>query len=1042
MDPQQEREELARLMSEQQRLQDELANLSGRLLELAARDSGKELEPANEQVPEESQPEPQETDEAPQDEELGRPPKEEEEEIYEVPKPIIGRAFGSGHEPELDPRYAAQLESAGKSEEELRRTPPPVPQAVVMAAQARAEAEAQAHAQAHAQAAAAMPPTPSVELGPDSEGIRKLEGPAPQAPADDESTAKPKRGVQASAEGDWELNLGRIWFVRIGVGLLLTGLVFLSLYAYNNWFFYAPPGVKVSCFFLISLSMVIGGFLIERRREHMRHYGQVLSAGGLAAGYYTIYASHFVAALKVIDIPAVAAILLTLWAGGMLVYAAWRRGRILALMSIGMAYYSTVVNPSGWISLFSSLLLSASAMVLLIRYRWVSVGAAGLAAAYISHAFWLGIMGQAVEEHVRMTYLGCNWLLFTVALHVPQAKDLGRDWRRAMLGVNNMACWLLLVFHLPSAFSPEGFDPFNPNLTPDENIGWISIYAGLAWMVIAIFTHCSNSWRREYRMIWATQGLLIATLGLMIEATGYHRFLVLACEACVLLAAARHFAPKWTRLAAVLCYVLSVVFAVLEYAKNGGGSAPWEAYLFTSLFGFGFVALMRRDVDRPGDNEVHIFYGSQYRLAPMVFAWVPWAILIFGCILRWEPRWTVLGLCGAPLLFTVCHALIGRRETLDAALFSPLALLVTCLWFMDPRLDIPYWGYGTSTLMVAIYWLMSEAARSHFKSLEQLSALARSRWMEWIAALVLAVILYRWLDAVKDSAQAWLVVAPAIAIGGTVVHLLTRRHSLAWVLAWFHCGSIFTLWFNSAGVKEVACVGPLLGLVIHLVVAEFYYKEKVLQGIRALAGAATTLAFAGLALARGWEEPELWLALWSSTWLAFSFWRTDAYAALTGGMLPLLVASVVTLLFRPLDNWNSYYFLPVLPLASLLVRALRFDKDINWKAFDRLAGVCGILLLSVRLSLHVTHAFEGAGLAICWGLYAMLLFTAGLILMNRLFRRFGLLYLLIALIHILVVDVMKLDTLGRILSFLTLGAVLILLGYLYNQYQDKIRKYL
>ena len=39
-------------------------------------------------------------------------------------------------------------------------------------------------------------------------------------------------------------------------------------------------------------------------------------------------------------------------------------------------------------------------------------------------------------------------------------------------------------------------------------------------------------------------------------------------------------------------------------------------------------------------------------------------------------------------------------------------------------------------------------------------------------------------------------------------------------------------------------------------------------------------------------------------------------------------------------------------------------------------------------------------------------------------------------------DVWKLETLYRILSFMALGIVLLVLGFIYNKYQEKIREWL
>ena len=142
-----------------------------------------------------------------------------------------------------------------------------------------------------------------------------------------------------------------------------------------------------------------------------------------------------------------------------------------------------------------------------------------------------------------------------------------------------------------------------------------------------------------------------------------------------------------------------------------------------------------------------------------------------------------------------------------------------------------------------------------------------------------------------------------------------------------------------------------------------------------------------------------------------------------------------------MDGWIAYLCLPLLPITSLVIGQFQFNSKNSWAIFRRVGGFIGLLLLGLKLGEHTYETFE-TGQAIAWGLYAMLLFGSGLIFSDKLFRRFGLFFLAVAVLHIIAIDAMKLDTLGRILSFLVLGVVLLLLGFLYNQYQDKISKYL
>ena len=51
-------------------------------------------------------------------------------------------------------------------------------------------------------------------------------------------------------------------------------------------------------------------------------------------------------------------------------------------------------------------------------------------------------------------------------------------------------------------------------------------------------------------------------------------------------------------------------------------------------------------------------------------------------------------------------------------------------------------------------------------------------------------------------------------------------------------------------------------------------------------------------------------------------------------------------------------------------------------------------------------------------------------------------FLALAIGRIYAVDVWKLETIYRILSFMVLGIVLLALGFVYNRYADRIRQWL
>jgi uncharacterized membrane protein len=103
-------------------------------------------------------------------------------------------------------------------------------------------------------------------------------------------------------------------------------------------------------------------------------------------------------------------------------------------------------------------------------------------------------------------------------------------------------------------------------------------------------------------------------------------------------------------------------------------------------------------------------------------------------------------------------------------------------------------------------------------------------------------------------------------------------------------------------------------------------------------------------------------------------------------------------------------------------------------------------LAAVSLWLWVTRWCYAHGhsrsLTVAWSAAALFVLAAGLALRERVWRLAGFLILALALGRIFVVDILALDTFYRILSCLTLGPVLLVIGYFYSRYADRIRRWL
>jgi uncharacterized membrane protein len=141
---------------------------------------------------------------------------------------------------------------------------------------------------------------------------------------------------------------------------------------------------------------------------------------------------------------------------------------------------------------------------------------------------------------------------------------------------------------------------------------------------------------------------------------------------------------------------------------------------------------------------------------------------------------------------------------------------------------------------------------------------------------------------------------------------------------------------------------------------------------------------------------------------------------------PDLMAILVILLEQQLaQRWSERYRLERQAHAAVIV-----------------LGSLSVWLFISRWVLKLEEASGGSYLTAGWSLLGLAFFAGGLALRERFYRWVGLCVLGSALGRVILFDVWKLETVYRILSFMALGIVLLVLGFIYNKYQEKIREWL
>ena len=83
-----------------------------------------------------------------------------------------------------------------------------------------------------------------------------------------------------------------------------------------------------------------------------------------------------------------------------------------------------------------------------------------------------------------------------------------------------------------------------------------------------------------------------------------------------------------------------------------------------------------------------------------------------------------------------------------------------------------------------------------------------------------------------------------------------------------------------------------------------------------------------------------------------------------------------------------------------------------------------------------------AMLSVAWTVYAIFLLMGGIISKSSLARFFAIMLFGIVVFKVFLYDTVNLDDLYRFISFISLGIILLVSGFLYYRYKDRIRHFI
>ena len=131
----------------------------------------------------------------------------------------------------------------------------------------------------------------------------------------------------------------------------------------------------------------------------------------------------------------------------------------------------------------------------------------------------------------------------------------------------------------------------------------------------------------------------------------------------------------------------------------------------------------------------------------------------------------------------------------------------------------------------------------------------------------------------------------------------------------------------------------------------------------------------------------------------------------------------------------------LLPLGAQTTTLLTKDVQLR-RLYGGAAHVVILAMISYEYLLWMSHGGSGneykLGLSIVWSVYALFLVVAGIVKKKKHWRLTGITFFVITLIKLFTYDLNQTTTISKTISFISLGAILLLVSYLYNRYKHVI----
>jgi hypothetical protein len=780
--------------------------------------------------------------------------------------------------------------------------------------------------------------------------------------------------------------LGTNWLNKAGIILIVLGVAFLGRLAIGQL---GPLG-KVGLSYAISLALLVGGVLVEKR-ERYRVLGRTLIGGGWPVLWFSTYAMNHVAAMHVMDSETTNLVIVLAVTIAMVVHTLRYRSQLVTGLSFLLAYGTVALGHDDVYSLASGVMLAIGLVSIVIKMGWFELEVFGILSSYLTHAYWLyrllgaeGAQGGAFREyHLSTAILLFYWLIYRISYVVRKIKSASDEHVSTAAALFNTLL-LLGVMKFQSVHPELAFVALLVIGAVEFSFGQLAVtkrrreafivlsVLGAALMMAAVpFRYSGNN----VSILWLIGGEALLIVGVTVGEVVFRRLGLLTGLLVGLHLAGIDFVHLMTIRAASEDLVLDAgvilgLCAVVFYSNALVAGQKWKQFFSASP-------------DAPL-LSLHSYLGGFAAAAAV------WALC--------SQDWTALGFAAVMLAL----AALGRKLTyahLRLQYGAIGALTLYRVFLVNLHADGPANTHISMRLvslplLAASFYLVAKWTDPR----EQGAALDFRGVFAAVGTFLIAALIY------FETPEAWIAV-------GWIVFAGVLAQSTRWIryrpLAWHAdavavCAVFRAYAYNYTLAQdfwhELFGHGVSLRLVTVVIVAAGLYciaRKPVQESAGYIQGSAylhSSAATALLALLAWYEAPGGWVApVWGVFALVLAIvdrrfeldelrWQTHALAALA-------VVQSITVNLYVTEIWHgvSVRLLSLMIVAVVLYalsRLVRIPEQWRTREFHHVYSWTA----SVIVSLLIWYELQPLSVADGWGVFGLVLFEFGLLFKIKHFR--------------------------------------------------------